>query len=94
MSHEEKQLVVAHRWFSQAAEDLRYAKYGLEAKPPFLKGACYNSQQCAEKVIKAFLVFKGITFQYTHDLRTLVELSREHLELSQQKLLVQVCVFR
>ena len=90
MSPEEKRLKVSHKGFSQAAEDLRYAKYGLEATPPFLKGACYNSQQCAEKAIKAFLVFQGTPFKYIHDLRKLAELAGEQLNSDTKKLLTQV----
>lgn len=34
--------------------------------------AVYHCQQCAEKVIKAFLIFHGINFERTHDVETLI----------------------
>lgn len=52
MPPNEKKLKISKRWFGQAAEDLRFAKYGAAANPPFLKGASFHAQQCAEKSIK------------------------------------------
>ena len=77
MQHEEKKLKIVEKWFQQAAEDLRFAKYGLEAHPPFLKGAAFHAQQCAEKAMKGFLTFKGKAFKKTHDMRKLSEITCE-----------------
>jgi HEPN domain-containing protein len=38
---------------------------------------CFHCQQCAEKYLKALLVFNGVHFPKTHDLRTLLELSQK-----------------
>ncbi|MCB0408472.1 MAG: HEPN domain-containing protein [Bdellovibrionales bacterium] len=73
MPHE-KQKKESLKWFQHAVEDLRFAKYGLEANPPFLKGSTFHAQQCAEKSIKGYLVFHGKRVPRTHDLRGLAEL--------------------
>jgi HEPN domain-containing protein len=41
----------------------------------------FHAQQCAEKYLKAFLVARRIDFIRTHDLRYLVELASEQVEL-------------
>ena len=38
----------------------------------------YHAQQCAEKYLKAFLVFSGVDFPYTHSVSRLLELCGEH----------------
>ncbi len=76
MPHE-KQRKESIKWFQQAAEDLRFAKYGFEATPPFLKGSTFHAQQCAEKAVKGYLVFHGKRVPRTHDLRGLAELAIE-----------------
>jgi HEPN domain-containing protein len=45
-----------------------------------MKSACpyrliaYHAQQCAEKCIKAYLVYHSIDFPYTHNIKTLLKL--------------------
>lgn len=65
------------KWFQYAAEDLRLAKYGMEASPPFLKGSSFHAQQCAEKAMKGFLLSNGREAPRTHDLRGLSEIVYE-----------------
>lgn len=38
----------------------------------------FHAQQCAEKYLKAYLVFKSVDFPYTHDIFRLLELCAEH----------------
>ena len=45
------------------------------AADPVWDGICFHAQQCAEKYIKAFLEEQIITFQKTHDLVGLLDLS-------------------
>jgi HEPN domain-containing protein len=65
----------ARKWVHFAEEDLRLAEHALR-----LTSGCpyrliaYHAQQCAEKYIKAFLVFHDIDFPYTHNIRKLVQL--------------------
>lgn len=68
------------KWIQFADEDLRLAEHALK-----LSSGCpyrliaYHAQQCAEKYIKAFLVFHEIDFPYTHNLRKLLQLCGEKL---------------
>ncbi len=65
----------ALKWMRFADEDLRLAEHALR-----LTSGCpyrliaYHAQQCAEKYIKAFLVFSNIDFPYTHNIRKLIRL--------------------
>lgn len=65
----------ARKWVSYAEEDLRLAKHGLKISSscPY-RLIAYHAQQCAEKYLKAYLVFKKIDFPYTHNLRNLLQL--------------------
>jgi HEPN domain-containing protein len=89
MPPDEKNLKFISKWFQQAAEDLRLAKYGMEANPPFLKGSSFNAQQCAEKAIKGFLFFHGARAPKTHDLRDLSDMACE-IQPGLEKLLERV----
>ena len=58
-------------WIASAEEDLAASKILLRDKKPILFGVCFHAQQCAEKYIKALLIFKEVDFPKTHDLVTL-----------------------
>jgi HEPN domain-containing protein len=58
-------------WIAYAEEDLNAAKLLLKGKKPFLSAACFHAQQCAEKYLKALLIFKDFDFPKSHDLVTL-----------------------
>jgi HEPN domain-containing protein len=60
-------------WFAKACEDLRAAEHDLTADPPLMSDIAFHCQQTIEKAIKGFLVFKGKTFDRTHDLDELAE---------------------
>lgn len=68
-------ITVAHEWVTKAESDLRAAIYLLEprAEQP-TEAVCFHAQQCAEKYVKALLVFRGIDFPKTHDLEKLAAL--------------------
>lgn len=40
-----------------------------------LDAACFHAQQMTEKCLKAFLVYRSVSFPYTHNLTKLVELA-------------------
>jgi HEPN domain-containing protein len=65
----------ARKWVSYAEEDLRLAKHGLtiSSSCPY-RLIAYHAQQCAEKYLKAYLVFKQVDFPYTHNIRNLIQL--------------------
>jgi len=69
------------KWLTYADEDLRLAQHGLT-----LETACphrliaYHAQQCAEKHLKAYLVYHGVDFPYTHNVARLLELCSEQAD--------------
>jgi len=58
-----------------AEQNLRLARHAFKLKSgvPF-KLIAYHAQQCAEKCLKAYLVYKKIDFPYTHNISLLVEM--------------------
>ena len=66
------------QWLIFADEDLTLAKHGLTLTTgiPF-RLIAYHAQQCVEKYLKAYLVFRGIDFPYTHNISHLLELCAE-----------------
>lgn len=66
------------QWLSLADEDLKLASYalGLGAQSPY-RLIAYHAQQCAEKYLKAFLVYHKVDFPYTHNIRRLLEFCAE-----------------
>ncbi|MBC8446023.1 MAG: HEPN domain-containing protein [Chloroflexi bacterium] len=61
-------------WTALAEEDYLLARSALRRKRPLRYGACFHAQQCAEKYLKALLVFRGHVFPRTHDLLALSDL--------------------
>ncbi len=62
-------------WAAVADEDFRVARHtlSLSSNCPY-RMVAYHAQQCAEKYLKAFLVWRDIDFPYTHNLARLREL--------------------
>lgn len=82
MSATDKEIVrKVRQWMDYAEEDLRLAEHGLrmESDCPY-RLIAYHAQQCAEKYLKAFLVYQRQDFPYTHNISTLMELCREHAD--------------
>ncbi len=65
-------------WLVYADEDLRLAQHGLTLveRCPY-RLIAYHAQQCAEKHLKAYLVYQKIDFPYTHNISRLLELCPE-----------------
>ncbi len=61
-------------WIAHAEDDFESAKVLIRRKKPLLYSACFHAQQCAEKYIKAVLIFKDQGFPKVHDLNTLDDL--------------------
>jgi HEPN domain-containing protein len=59
-----------HRWLGQAEKDLESARDSGKAQ--HYEWACFQSQQAAEKALKAFLYSKGLRAILTHSIRELV----------------------
>ena len=58
------------RWLGQAEKDLESAQDSSKAR--HYEWACFQSQQAAEKALKAFLYSKGLRAILTHSIRELV----------------------
>lgn len=61
-------------WIDYAEADYVAARTMLRRQRPLINHACYCSQQCGEKYLKALLAFKSIAIPRTHDLIRLSEL--------------------
>ena len=61
-------------WLRLAARDIRLAELALGDVPPLAWEALYHAQQAAEKALKGFLVYSGVVYPLTHDVRMLLEL--------------------
>ena len=63
-------------WIKKAENDLINAENSINIKPiPPLDTVCFHAQQCAEKYLKAYLVYCGIEFEKIHDLLELARLA-------------------
>jgi len=60
-------------WVAIAEDDLWMVTAALAAKPPIIYPALFHAQQCAEKYLKALLVWQDVRFPRTHDLKVLLE---------------------
>ena len=58
------------RWLAQAENDLAFA--GLAAREGFFAQACFNSQQAADKALKAFLYSRGAEHVFGHSVADLL----------------------
>ena len=63
-------------WINKAKSDLHLAEKGVKDDDTTLDTAIFHTQQCAEKALKAFLIFHGIPSAKTHDLTKLLEACR------------------
>ena len=69
---------VVKGWVRKAESDFKASKASIQADA--LDAACFHAQQMAEKYLKAFLVYCGIDFPYTHNISTLLELCSDHAD--------------
>jgi len=68
---------VVRQWIQKAENDLKTARDELATDEPATDTICFHGQQCAEKYLKAFLVFHQRHFRRTHDIAELIELCKE-----------------
>jgi HEPN domain-containing protein len=64
-------------WLVKAKNDLKSAKKLMKGKDIIKDTAIYHCQQCAEKALKAFLLYNKKPLKKTHDLELLVDLCIE-----------------
>ena len=84
-------VVVVREWLAKAESDLLTATHTLKlGRRCPADAVCFHAQQCAEKYLKALLVYRGFDFPKTHDLEALAARLRNgrSLGLSQDDLAV------
>jgi HEPN domain-containing protein len=71
------------RWIEKAENDFRNAEYVMTMPEncPF-DTVCYHVQQCAEKYLKAVLLYHNVDFPRTHDLVVLFNLLQKTAPLN------------
>ena len=64
-------LAELRRWLEKAHHDTRTVEVAIDLTVPIPDTAAFHCQQAAEKLLKAYLFWKGFEFERIHDLRTL-----------------------
>ena len=64
-------------WLEKADRDLRMARLAMSEEHKMSDQACFHSQQCAEKVLKALLVAADRIVPRTHNLIALLDEATE-----------------
>jgi len=69
---------ITAEWLRYAQNDLIVAKHCIEdMNPKQTEIASYHCQQCAEKALKAFLIYKDIEPPKIHDLKVLCKMCQD-----------------
>lgn len=71
----ERTVQKVRQWIAYADDDLRVAVHTMGMPPQDRPSRliAYHAQQCAEKYLKAYLVYRGVDFPYTHNISLLLE---------------------
>ena len=69
---DEAKRTTIRRWLARAEHDLLTARDTFSAHPQVTDTVCFHAQQCAEKMLKAMLVYVDFHVQKTHDLQALL----------------------
>lgn len=74
------------QWAAFGDEDMSVARHTLSMadKCPY-RLVAYHAQQCVEKYLKAYLVFREIDFPFTHNIARLLELCSKHCHSESQR---------
>ena len=67
----------ARKWILKAESDLKIAKDELTMENPVTDAICFHAQQCAEKYLKAYLVYNNKEIRKTHDIAELIKMCSE-----------------
>ena len=73
-------------WISKAESDWKTGRDEMATENPATDTICFHMQQCAEKFLKAFLIFNGREIRKTHDLAEIITECKE-LDPDFQKLI-------
>ncbi|MCP2519538.1 HEPN domain-containing protein [Candidatus Aminicenantes bacterium AC-708-M15] len=61
------------KWIKKAESDLKIGKDEIKTENPVTDAVCFHMQQCAEKYLKAYLIFHGEEIRKTHNIAELIE---------------------
>lgn len=64
-------------WIAKAENDLKIAQDEIKTENPATDAICFHAQQCAEKYLKAYLIFNQKHFKKTHNIARLIELCKD-----------------
>lgn len=64
-------------WLKRAKSNLALARQA-RTEDIYWEDLCFETQQAAEKALKAVLIANGISFRYVHDLAELLTLLENH----------------
>jgi len=65
-------IALATGWLQKSESDRKAAGLALDGNLGDV--ACFHSQQLAERVLKAYLVWNGVSFPFTHNLSRLLDI--------------------
>jgi HEPN domain-containing protein len=68
---------VVQEWLKHARSDLHLSQAALVTSGVMPEDACFHAQQCAEKALKALLIYLGVDYPRTHVLEVLLDLLKE-----------------
>jgi HEPN domain-containing protein len=74
----EEELNLPAKWLEHAMSDLVLAKT-VKRDAILLNQLCFHAQQCVEKSIKAVLLFSGVRFPRSHNIKVLYELIPQNM---------------
>ncbi len=63
---------IIHKWIIKAENDYKIAFDELYSNEPTYDMVCFHFQQCAEKYLKAFLIFHNQEITKTHNISFLI----------------------
>jgi HEPN domain-containing protein len=67
------ELELIQQWLQRVDVDLRSAEVDLAASPPITDDACFHCQQAVERLLRAFLTYHGVEFDYIHEIEQLIK---------------------
>jgi len=76
-------------WIIKAESDLKTGKDEVATENPATDAICFHMQQCAEKYLKAYIIFNGKEIRKTHNIaeiiRNCIEIEPEFQQLFEIK---------
>jgi HEPN domain-containing protein len=78
----DKIIAKVRQWLDYADEDMKMASLGIDVPDESLNRlTAYHLQQSVEKNLKAYLVYCGVDFPYTHNISVLLEFCEKNIEV-------------